>query len=184
MPAPACRSSRSPPRVARPCPARRRFGLHDSAHRAQVLCGPSSVKRLVQALHERGGILELPAFGEDGLLRIAGNSSARNARRRSRARGGERARARIQLEARNRRRRRLARGLQQLAHLVAEVVLVEHEARGGLAQRPPTRTSSTRSRSTRSHPLQELRLLVVRRGLCRRLGAELRRIGARRGARL
>ena len=40
----------------------------------------------------------------------------------------------IQLEARNRRGRLVAGGSQQLAHLIAEVVLVEHEARGRLPQ--------------------------------------------------
>ena len=62
----------------------------------------------------------------------------------------------VQLEARYRRRRLVARGLQQLAHLIAEVVVVEHEARGGLAQ-PPADAHLVDALAQHSlHALQEL----------------------------
>ena len=89
----------------------------------------------------------------------------------------------IELEARDRGRRFVTGGREQLAHLVAEVVLAQHEARGGLPQPPADADLVDTLAQHLLHALQERLLLAVLRldlGLAAVRGARDR---ARRGAR-
>ena len=138
------------------------LGLHDPAHRAQPLSGLSSVRSSFKRFTNAAG---------SSSWRPSAKTACSNRRRRQALEPALVALAlepanervlRVQLEARDRGRRLVARGLEQLAHLITEVMLFEHEASGGLAQ-PPADAHFVDTLAQHSlHALQELLLLVIR----------------------
>src|SRR5262249_25630729 len=125
---------RSPPRDARPGRARSRLRTSRPGASPSAALRLELGQELVQALHERGRILELPAFCEHGLLEQQKAQALEPAIVALVLEAANERVLRIELEARYRRRRRVPRGLEQLPHLITEIVLVQHETRGGLAQ--------------------------------------------------
>ena len=157
--------------------------LHDPAHRAQPLSGLSSVRSSFKRFTNAAG---------SSSWRPSAKTACSNRRQREAlepalvALALEPANERVlgvQLETRNRGRRLVARGLEQLAHLIAEVVLFEHEASGRLAQPPADAHFVDTLAQHALHALQELFRSLS--GSCfSGLRAELAPDRARRDARL
>src|SRR5690606_20453167 len=158
-PPPACEMLRSP-----------------RAGRRAALRGRSAVEldeQEVQALHERGRVLERTALRERGLLEKQQGKPLEAGVVLLALQPLDERMARVELEARRGLGRVGSGRLQQLAHLPAEILLADHESRGRLGQALAHAHLFHALPENALHALQQVLLLLGRLGLHAGLAAEL-----------